>query len=708
MDAGDFASHIRVSRMFTGSEWLENKVIRVSRGRIESIDDDDTFPNDQFHNPNIVVPGFIDLQVYGGQGILFSNHQTVEAIHATFREHSKTGTVGFQIAINCNSPTAMWKAVDACRSYILSDGKGLVGLHLEGPFFSPSKRGAHKAEFVQKPSVDFIKELIIRCSGVPTYLTIAPEMFNDEELDLLLRSEIKLSIGHSDANYDCAIDAINKGANRVTHLFNAMSQWQSRALGVVGAALDSPNCWASVIADGLHVDFKSISLAAKLKPGRLFLITDAVTHDTTGPYSFLRTDKTPPYFTDDTGVLAGSALTMDRAVFNVTRYSGIQLDEALRMASLYPAIAAKLDGDLGSISVGKRACLVELNSELEVLRVWYDGRELNSESRASGCTTAIHPKSATHMFTPTLTLMITLVTLLSLFGLSFASAAVPNEGLQRTWSNRLGTTLSPVSTGVWAAERPFTWNNIDVGGRSVVCRMPKAGDENVGKLVIHSPVEWTQSLGDSISALGEVGALVAPNYEHLKYIEQWASIYPKAQIWACPGLPSRLPKVRWTHELSSDSSNAPLGLKAIWMDCEINPFTGRPFFNECVFLHELTKTLLITDAFWNYPKSDRPNYDGESGTGKVHQCPRTPLIEKTLPPVAVPSGTKLWKFGMDKVYLPFYKNIMVGRFGHRRERYNKIIDEMLSWDVEVIAPCHGDLIRGKELCSKVLAEHFAL
>ena len=374
------AMDVYASRLFTGAGWLDDQVVEVTQdGKIAAVRDASPSEKEKMSRadgslPTLVVPGFVDLQVYGGQGLLFSNQQTVESIHATFQEHSKTGTVAFQIAMNCNSAASMWSAVEACRSY---QGQGLAGLHLEGPFFNPAKRGAHRDEFVLKPSVQFIEELISRTSGgVPTYLTVAPEMFSDEELALLLRSHIRLSIGHSDASYECATRAINLGANRVTHLFNAMSQWQSRELGVVGAALDSPHCWASVIADGLHVDFRSISLAARLKPGRLFLITDAVTHDTSGPYSFLRANG-GTHYADANGVLAGSALTMDKAVRNVHRHADVSLDEALRMASLYPAQAAGLEADLGSIEVGKRACLVELSvDELEVLQVWYDGQPL--------------------------------------------------------------------------------------------------------------------------------------------------------------------------------------------------------------------------------------------------------------------------------------------------------------------------------------------
>jgi N-acetylglucosamine-6-phosphate deacetylase len=350
-------------RIFTGHEWLENKEISVTNGRISAIIDSQGKASE-----NILVPGFIDLQVYGGGGILFSNHQTTESIQATFNEHHKTGTVAFQITLNCSPAETMWKAIDAYKNYI---GPGLVGLHLEGPFFNPVRKGAHNEEFVQKPSVEFIHELIKRTAGVPTYLTIAPEMFSSEELTLLLDSEIMCSLGHSDATFEQAIEAVNKGISRITHLFNAMSQWQSRALGLVGASFQS-EAWTSVIADGLHCDYKSLELAYRLKKGRLFLITDAVTNDTSGPYSFLSQNGR---FTNEAGVLSGSSLTMIEAIQNCVRQASIPLEEAIRMATVYPAEVANLT-DLGSIEVGKRACFVELNPALEVVQVWYDGKAL--------------------------------------------------------------------------------------------------------------------------------------------------------------------------------------------------------------------------------------------------------------------------------------------------------------------------------------------
>ena len=351
------------SRIFTGHQWLENKEISVTDGRISAISDGHGVASENF-----LVPGFIDLQIYGGGGILFSNHQTTESIQATFDEHHQTGTVAFQITLNCSPAASMWKAIDAYSAY---SGPGLVGLHLEGPFFNPVKKGAHNEAFVQKPSVEFIRELIKRTAGVPTYLTIAPEMFSPEELILLLDSEIMCSLGHSDATYSQAMDAIKKGVSRITHLFDAMSQWQSRQLGLVGASFDS-DAWTSIIADGLHCDFKSLELAYRLKKGRLFLITDAVTNDVSGPYSFLAKDGR---FTNEAGVLSGSSLTMIEAIQNCVQKASIPLEEAIKMATVYPAEVANLT-ELGSIEVGKRACFVELNPALEVLQVWYDGKAL--------------------------------------------------------------------------------------------------------------------------------------------------------------------------------------------------------------------------------------------------------------------------------------------------------------------------------------------
>ncbi len=353
---------IRFDKIFTGSEWIRDKSIVIEDGRIAKI-----APGDGGGAKNgFLCAGFIDLQLYGGGGKLFSNQATTECITSTFEEHIKTGTVAFQITLNCSLKNTMSQAIQACKNY---QGKGLIGLHLEGPFFNPVRRGAHHKEFVQKPDLAFIESLISETDGFPTYMTIAPEMFESVDLERLMDSPIMVSIGHSDANFEQASQAINKGIPRITHLFNAMSQWQSRALGIVGASF-STDAWTSIIVDGLHCDFESVKLAKKLKGDRLFLITDAVTNDVSGPYFFFQKDGR---FTNDAGILSGSSLTMQQAVKNCVEKVHIPLDEAIRMATMYPAKVANLDHDLGTIEVGKRACFIHFSDDLAIQQVWYDG-----------------------------------------------------------------------------------------------------------------------------------------------------------------------------------------------------------------------------------------------------------------------------------------------------------------------------------------------
>jgi len=353
---------IRFDKIFTGSEWIRDKSIVIDNGRVKSIVSADGIGTKN----GFLCAGFIDLQLYGGGEKLFSNQATTECIRSTFEEHIKTGTVAFQITLNCSPKNTMSQAIQACKNY---QGKGLVGLHLEGPFFNPVRRGAHQEAFVQKPDMAFIELLIAETDGLPTYLTIAPEMFESSVLDRLMNSPIMVSMGHSEASFDQAMGAIEKGISRITHLFNAMSQWQSRALGIVGASFSS-NAWTSIIVDGLHCDFESVKLAKKLKGDRLFLITDAVTNDVSGPYFFSQTDGR---FTNDSGTLSGSNLTMQEAVQNCVEKANISLEEAIRMATIYPAQVANLDQDLGSIEVGKRACFIHFSDNLTIQQVWYDG-----------------------------------------------------------------------------------------------------------------------------------------------------------------------------------------------------------------------------------------------------------------------------------------------------------------------------------------------
>jgi Domain of unknown function (DUF4336) len=300
---------------------------------------------------------------------------------------------------------------------------------------------------------------------------------------------------------------------------------------------------------------------------------------------------------------------------------------------------------------------------------------------------------------------------------------VPSSTLSYTvpgWSNRAASILTPVhiqepNSCVYTADRPFHWNTIDVGCRATIIELPPTDKSNKKPdLWVHSPVELDGPMMQCLAGLGNVRYVCTPNYEHLKFASLWHQNYPQADMWACPGLPERLPAVRWKGEFpsgyrpsgwntgSSDSPTAPLGMwdtsliESLHVNVEKNPFTGRPFFNEVIFYHVPTKTLLTTDLFWNYPANGVPN----SEFGRDDGWELAPRIES-----GVPLTSRLWKFGMDKVYYPFYNNLMVTD----KAEYKAIANHILNvWDVETVIPAHGDIMRGKDFIRSVLTRYFQL
>jgi N-acetylglucosamine-6-phosphate deacetylase len=231
---------------------------------------------------------------------------------------------------------------------------GLLGLHLEGPFISPVKRGVHPAEFVQVPTSLGVRDLVHRSQGVVRLLTTAPEVLGLDERALLRAAGVVLSAGHSNASYEQGMEAFAQGFTAATHLFNAMSPLTSRAPGLVGAIYDDASVRASIVADGRHCSYASVRISQRLLGERLFLISDAAAASARGPY---RLHPQADYFVDAHGTLAGSGLTLLRAVGNCVQQVGLPLAESLRMASLYPARVLGLHQQLGRIAPGYRADL---------------------------------------------------------------------------------------------------------------------------------------------------------------------------------------------------------------------------------------------------------------------------------------------------------------------------------------------------------------
>ena len=299
-----------------------------------------------------LAPAFIDLQIYGGNGLLFSDHPSVESLEATYRYCLSGGAAYFQPTMATQSDALMDAAIDAVKTY---QGPGILGLHLEGPYINPAKRGAHLEGYIQVPEPDKLDALLKRAGVHLTMMTLAPERCRPGIVAQLVEAGVVVSAGHTNATYEEALEGFGQGISAATHLYNAMSPLSHRAPGMVGALFDHGQTPVSVVADGHHVDFAAIRIAKRVLGDKLFLITDAVTENKEGIYQHrLQGDK---YVLPD-GTLSGSALTMIEAVRNCVEQADIPLDEALRMASLYPARVLGLEGRLGSIAPGKEASLV--------------------------------------------------------------------------------------------------------------------------------------------------------------------------------------------------------------------------------------------------------------------------------------------------------------------------------------------------------------
>ena len=356
-------------RIFTGSEIIDNQCVVVENNKVSAIVHPENMPSQAERIDlygHLLAPAFIDIQIYGGNEHLFGEFPSVEALAATYDYCRAGGAHHFLPTVATNSEAVMFAAIEAVRDYWAQGGKGVLGLHLEGPYINVSKRGAHIQKFIKNdPSVSDIEKLISVGKGVVKIMTLAPEVCSDDVIDLLQANDIIVSAGHTNATFEEATAAFDKNIGLATHLFNAMSPFGHRAMGVVGAIFAHPKVQVSVVADGYHVDFEAIKIAKKVLGDRMFYITDAVTENTEGVYSHrLEGEK---YVVAD-GTLSGSALTMLKCVQNGVEKISIPLEESLRMASLYPARALGLDKRFGRIEKGFEADFVLLDGGLNIIR----------------------------------------------------------------------------------------------------------------------------------------------------------------------------------------------------------------------------------------------------------------------------------------------------------------------------------------------------
>ncbi|MEJ7738882.1 MAG: N-acetylglucosamine-6-phosphate deacetylase [Chitinophagaceae bacterium] len=355
--------------IYTGRDILFNKTILVEHGSIADIVENAAIPpgydKEDLKGLNI-SPCFVDLQIYGGNGRMFSHDLSVASLQATYDYCLAGGAAHFMITMATNAMEKCIKGIEVVRMYWESGGQGLLGLHLEGPYINPVKKGAHIESYIKRPSLEEVQWLLDKGNGVIKMMTLAPEMCEQSVINLLLENGILVSAGHSNATYKEAMQAFENGIPVTTHLFNAMSAFQSREPGLVGAIYDHDKVKSSLVCDGVHVDYAAIRISKRIMKERLFFITDAVAETPAGEYQHVfRGDR----YTLPDGTLSGSSLTMMSCVRNAVKHAGIELDEALRMASLYPSQMIRQQDNLGYIQQNARACFVVFDDELSVQRV---------------------------------------------------------------------------------------------------------------------------------------------------------------------------------------------------------------------------------------------------------------------------------------------------------------------------------------------------
>lgn len=355
------------ARIFTEFGIENNNNIVIENGRISGLTT--TIPLDasliDLEGKNI-APSFIDIQLNGGEDLYFSQYPTAESLSDMVSSSKKFGT-GFILPCLISSPHEnIITAIETVREFMRSDSS-VLGMHLEGPFINSAKRGAHLQKYVRTPSTEELKEIIAVGKDVIKVMTIAPECFTEEQLTILLESGIVLSAGHSAATSTEANLFFQKGIHLVTHLYNAMTQLEHRAPGLVGAIFLQKEVYAPIILDGAHCDYEAAKIAFEMKKEKLFLISDAAflgrkiqNFEWQGFDIHLENG----FYRNREGLLAGAAISMMEAVQNAVNYLGATLEQAINMATIIPAKAIKMDNKIGKISPGYPASFVVFSNDL--------------------------------------------------------------------------------------------------------------------------------------------------------------------------------------------------------------------------------------------------------------------------------------------------------------------------------------------------------
>ncbi|MFS1523717.1 N-acetylglucosamine-6-phosphate deacetylase [Microbulbifer sp. 2304DJ12-6] len=372
-------------KIFDGEVWLQDHAVLVQGGNVSALLPGNAVPTKvqtQVLEEGYLVPGFVDLQVNGGGGLMLNSAPALATVECMARAHRGRGTTALLPTVISDRRAVYAAAVEAVVAARAAGHSGILGLHIEGPFFAPARRGAHRKEMIRQISCGDIAWLCEQARRLPLLLTLAPERCTPEQIRQLSEAGIRVCAGHSEASFDQVQAALQAGLSGFTHLYNAMSPLTAREPGMVGAALADENSWVGIIADGHHVHAASLKVAHRAKAaGRLYLVSDAMA--TVGAAEAVfeiygeSIRERGGRLVNREGSLAGSAIGLADAVRYCHREVGLPLAECLRMASLYPASFLGLQDSLGRLAAGVPANLTWLDGGLQVRKTWLAGDARN-------------------------------------------------------------------------------------------------------------------------------------------------------------------------------------------------------------------------------------------------------------------------------------------------------------------------------------------
>lgn len=328
---------ITARHLYTSGKLLHKQKIKIENGIIREVA---PYAGHDFNYENL-APALVDIHINGGEQYHFTAHPTAEALEDMELAARKNGVGCVLPALITSSPENIFAALETVRNYVGEHpGTGIAGLHLEGPFISVKKRGAHLAKYIRVPDDRLLRDIIDAGGPVLKMITLAPEHFTDSQIKMLLDAGIKVSLGHSDCTYARAMEAFALGVNLITHLFNAMSSFHHREPGLTGAALMAQHVYTPVIPDGVHARFEAVQLALQMKKDKLFFISDALFQNhikTSFQWEEFDAKLINGDYINADGNLAGATISMADCVINGMKILGLSPEEALYKSSGLPA-----------------------------------------------------------------------------------------------------------------------------------------------------------------------------------------------------------------------------------------------------------------------------------------------------------------------------------------------------------------------------------